>query len=159
MDIYDIFSSALPLNCTNLYKNYPEFRFYQINYILKDSKKIEIFNSIYDIIDFLEVQCNFDIELTEENLINAIGEIKLLINQSRNTENKLNIRHYYYLELIYSLLLKFKTKCLNMDYYINIIDLHNHFLAWKLYFNEIYKLYPGLKLLKSKNLFLDDIIE
>ena len=159
MDINDIFNNALPIDCNRLYKNFPENKFFNIYYILKDSKKIEIFNNISDIVHFLDIQCSFDNEMSEDNLINAIGEIRLLKHEFDNTENRLNIRYYYYLELIYSLLLKFKTSFKDIDFNINIIELHNHFVAWRIYFNEIYKLYPGLKILKSPNLFLDDIIE
>lgn len=159
MDICDIFNNALPIDCTNLYKNYPENNFFHIYHILKDSKKIEIFNNISDIIYFLEVQCSFDNEMTEENLKNTIKELKILIHDFDSSENTLNIRYYYYLALIYSLLLKFKTRCANIDSNINIIELHNHFVAWKLYFNEIYKLYPILKILRPSNLFLDDVIK
>lgn len=182
MDIVDIFNSALPSNYTNLYKYTPENKFYDIYFIVRDKYKIKIFNNIANVIFFLESICNIDNEINEEILINSIRELKILIHGYRktkgmkvssdstcgqslqgttefNTENTINIRYYYYLELIYTLLLKFKMQCSNMDYHINIIDLRNHFLSWKLYFNKIYTLYPFLKSINSRNLFLDDVIE
>lgn len=159
MDIVDIFNSALPSNYTNLYKYNPENKFYDIYFIVRDKYKIKIFNNIANVIFFLESICNFDNEINEEILTNSIRELKTLIHEFKNTENTINIRYYYYLELIYTILLKFKMECSNMDYHINIIDLHNHFLSWKLYFNKIYTLYPFLKSINSRNLFLDDVIE
>jgi len=159
MDIVDIFNNALPSNCTNLYKYSPENKFYDIYFIVRNEYKIKIFNNIAKIIFFLESICNFNNEMNEENLINSIGELKTLMHEFKNTENTINIRYYYYLELIYTLLLKFKIECSNMDYHINIIDLYNHFLSWKSYFNKIYTLHPNLKLINSSNVFLDDVIE
>lgn len=180
MDIVNIFNSALPCNCTNLYRNYPENKFYDIYFILHDKYKIEIFNNIANVIFFLERNCTFDNTISTENLLKSIGELRLLthgniypfslsneneiIDYSYNktditTSNTINIRYCYYLELIYVLLLKFKIECTNMNYYINIIDLHSHFLAWSLYFKNIYKLYPNFKKNESNNLFLDDIID
>lgn len=186
MDIVNIFNSALPCNCTNLYRNYPENKFYDMYFILRDKYKIEIFNNIANVIFFLERNCTFDNTLSAENLLKSIGELRLLTHGSvypfplsnqtgtdiyicnkdlvdygkfNNNPNTINIRYCYYLELIYVLLLKFKKECSNTDYYINIIDLHSHFLAWSLYFKNIYKLYPQLKIVSSYNLFLDDIIE
>lgn len=159
MDIVNIFNSSLPCNFTNLYRNYPNGNFYHIHFILKDKFKIKVFNNIANVIFFLEKNCTFDNTISSENLLKSIAELKILKYGFNSAENSINIRYYCYLELIYVLLLKFKTDCCNMDYYINIIDLHSHFLAWSLYFKNIYKLYPDLKKNESNNLFLDDIIE
>ena len=186
MDIVNIFNSALPCNFTNLYQNYPENKFYDMRFILQNKSKIKIFNNIANVIFFLEKNCTFDNTISTENLLKSIGELKLLMHgniypfslcnqidsdryccnkalidygQCNNNSNTINIRYCYYLELIYVLLLKFKTECCNMDYDINIIDLHSHFLAWSLYFTNIFKLYPNLKIVSSYNLFLDDIVE
>lgn len=159
MDLIDVFNNSLPINELSLDINYPSQKFYDIKLIMKNSYKTELFNDIYNVIAFLEEKSLNCTKITEHELDRSIKELNYLIHLYNISENTINIRFYHYLRMIYTLQLCFLRHTNKLDFYLNIINLNCHFVSWKMYFEEIYKLYPNIKLFKGNNFYLDDPIK
>jgi len=159
MNLIDVFNNSLPINELSLDKNYPSQKFYDIKPIMKNSYKTELFNDIYNVIAFLEEKSRNSTKMTQCQLQHAVNELNYLIHLYNISENTINIRFYHYLRMIYTLQLCFLRHTNKLDFYMNIVNLNCHFVAWKMYFEEIYKLYPDIKIFKGKNAYLDDPIK
>jgi hypothetical protein len=159
MDLIDIFNNSLPTNNLSLEKNYPSQKFYDITLIMKDRYKMELFNDIYTVIAFLEEKSYNSRKMTVRQLEYAIKELNYLVHLDKISENTINNRFYHYLRMIYTLQLCFLRHVNKLDFYMNIVNLNCHFAIWKVYFEEIYKLYPEIRLFNGKNVYLDDPIK